>query len=102
MEIEDELIAAGARLRGHRQALNISQRHLAESLGISPSVVCRAERGSDARLSTWLLLYSGVGYRARVESDPLCDEAEEKIAEETDERLERRREGLCVGKRRIW
>ncbi|MBI5623279.1 MAG: helix-turn-helix transcriptional regulator [Elusimicrobia bacterium] len=75
-----------ALLKKLREGRGISQRQLAEHAGVHASVVSRAERGEDAKLSTWGRLFEGLGYL---------------LAEERDRRLDRRAEGLCAGKRRF-
>jgi transcriptional regulator with XRE-family HTH domain len=80
-------------LRHLRQDRGISQLQLADQAGVNPSVVNRAERGMDARLSTWEKLFEGLGYYLHLETM--------EISEEADLRRERRRQGLCSGKRRF-
>lgn len=84
-----------------REERRISKRHLADEAGVNVSVVCRAERGEDARLSTWEKLFEGLGYRLDWEVSESSEEAPDLIAEEADARLERQRQGLCTGKWRF-
>ncbi|MCX5797301.1 MAG: helix-turn-helix transcriptional regulator [Elusimicrobia bacterium] len=80
----------------------ISQRQLADHAGVNASVVHRAERGEDAKLSTWGKLFEGLGYRLRIDATELAEEVGELLAEERDRRRERRSQGLCAGKRRFY
>lgn len=90
-----------ALLRKLRQERGISQRQLADSIGVNHSVVGRAERGVDARLSTWERLFEGLGYRLSWDAQELAEEAQDLLSEEAERRSERNREGLCTGKRRF-
>ena len=85
-----------------RQQRRISLRQLADSAGVSPSVASRAARGADARLSTWVKLFEGLGYRLLVDTTELAEETADLLEEEADRRQDRRREGLCAGKRRFY
>lgn len=58
------------------------------------------EKGRDARLSTWIKLFEGLGRRVSFASEEGCDERTEFLQDEAEERRERRRQGLCAGKRR--
>lgn len=102
MDCEDAGKRAGSLLRELRRGRDVSQRQLADSAGVNPSVVCRAERGLDARLSTWARLFDGLGYRLTFDTVELCEEAADLLAEEAQRRRDRRTEGLCTGKRRYW
>lgn len=87
------------RLRELRRERRLSQLQLADSSGVNVSVVHRAERGLDCRLSTWNKLFSGLGYRlvmGAVDDDEYAD----FLGDEADRRRERREAGLCAGKRR--
>lgn len=101
MDIEEIVVNTGVRLRRLRLDRGISRRQLADQTGVNPSVVSHAEKGRDARLSTWLKLFEGLGYDLRIETDEMCEEALDLIAEEADRRRRRRDEGLCTGKRRF-
>lgn len=72
----------GALLRTLRRERRISQRQLADEAGVNPSVVNRAERGGDALLSTWDRLFRGLGHRLCFDTEELCEEAAELLAEE--------------------
>ena len=85
-----------ARMRRERR---ISQLHLADSAGVNVSVVHRAERGQDSRLSTWDKLFSGLGYRLVISTVDI-EEYGAFLGEEAERRRDRREEGLCTGKRR--
>ena len=102
MEYEDASRRAGIQLRGLRQERRISQRQLADDIGVDSSLVSRVERGQDARLSTWAKLFEGLGYRLKLKTQELCEEAGDLLSEEAERREERRRDGLCAGKRRFW
>jgi transcriptional regulator with XRE-family HTH domain len=102
MEYEDASRRAGIQLRGLRQERRISQRQLADDVGVDSSLVTRVERGQDARLSTWTKLFEGLGYRLNLEVEELCEEAADLLSEEAERREKRRLEGLCSGKRRFW
>jgi transcriptional regulator with XRE-family HTH domain len=96
-----EASRAASRLSELRQVRGISQRQLAETIGVNPSLVNRVERGQDARLSTWIKLFEGLGYRLLLETADLGEEGAGLLSEEAELRKERRREGLCAGKRRF-
>ena len=49
-------------LKRLRHDRGISQHQLAEQSGVNASVINRAERGNDARLSTWDKLFEALGY----------------------------------------
>ena len=90
-----------ALLRQLRQERRISQLQLADGAGVNVSVVHRAERGQDARLSTWRKLFAGLGYRLLIDTAELSEEAGDLLIEEGDRRREKRLEGLCAGKNRF-
>lgn len=77
-------------------------RQLADEAGVNPSVVSRAESGEDAKLSTWVRLFEGLGYRLDWDVSELCEEASELLSAEAERRQERERDGLCAGKRRFY
>ena len=91
-----------ALLKELRQQRGISLRQLADEAGVNASVVSRAESGKDAKLSTWDKLFEGLGYRLLWNATELCEEAAELLGDESERRRERRREGLCAGKRRFY
>lgn len=93
---------AAALLRELREGRGVTRNQLADEAGVNNSVVYRAERGWDGRLSTWAKLFDGLGYRLRLEADELWEEAGDLLSEEAYARQERRREGLCAGKRRFY
>ena len=90
-----------ALLKELRYDRRISRRQLADEAGVNVSVVCRAESGDDARLSTWEKLFEGLGYRLDWKISESSEEAPDLIAEEAYARQERQRQGLCAGKRRF-
>jgi len=86
-----------ALLRKRRLELRISQRVLADSAGVNPSVVSRAERGADALLSTWEKLFNGLGDYLILDSTRSSEDAEGLLIEQGEARRERRLEGLMGG-----
>ncbi|MFI5346563.1 MAG: helix-turn-helix transcriptional regulator [Elusimicrobiota bacterium] len=102
MEHETTAPRLASLLRGLREERGISQRQLGDEAGVDTSMVNRVENGRDARLSTWAKLFEGLGYRLLFETTELCEEAHDLLAEEAERRRERRREGLCAGKRRFY
>ncbi|MBI5239211.1 MAG: helix-turn-helix transcriptional regulator [Elusimicrobia bacterium] len=88
-------------LKELRLGRGISQRQLADHAGVNASVVHRAERGEDAKLSTWGKLFKGLGYSLQIDATELSEEAGDLLAEERERRLERRLDGLCAGRRRF-
>jgi transcriptional regulator with XRE-family HTH domain len=100
VEPENSIARAARQLRALRQDLGLSQRHLADSAGLNPSLVNRVEKGRDARLSTWIKLFEGLGYGVSFATFELDDEGTEFLKEDSENRKERRRQGLCTGKRR--
>lgn len=88
-------------LKQLRQDRDVSQLQLADQAGVNASVVNRAERGRDARLSTWDKLFESLGYHLLFEATELAEEAGDLLAEEAERRRENRAEGLCTGKRRF-
>jgi transcriptional regulator with XRE-family HTH domain len=102
MEKSNVIPAAAALLSSLRRERGISQLQLADEAGVNASVVLRAERGGDAKLSTWEKLFDGLGYAVRFEVQEQCEEAGDLLAEEAYRRESARREGLCAGKRRFY
>lgn len=76
--------------------MRISQRVLADFAGVNQSVVSRVERGDDALLSTWQKLFDGLGERVEFVSTRSCDEIEDILKDENDERRDRRLLGLMA------
>jgi transcriptional regulator with XRE-family HTH domain len=68
----------GERLRELRRERQISRKHLADEARVNVSQINRVEAGRDARLSTFLKIYEGLGYGVE---------------------FELREEGLLMGKR---
>jgi len=79
-----------ALLRRLRLERRISQLQLADEARVNASVVHRAERGCDCRLSTWNKLFDGLGYRLLFDVNEDCEEAEELLSSEAAARRERR------------
>lgn len=93
----------GDLLRILRRERRISQRQLADAAGFNSSVVNRAERGGDALFSTWDRLFRGLGHRLSFDTEELCEEAADVLAEEAARRRERRLLGLVKsGKATGW
>lgn len=84
----------GDLLKRLRRERRVSQRQLADAAGFNSSVVNRAERGGDALFSTWEKLFRGLGYGLRFDTEELCEEASDVLAEEAERRRESRRLGL--------
>ena len=83
-----QLAALLKRLREERR---ISQLQLADHAGVNASVVNRAERGRDARLSTWKKLFEGLGHRLLFDTEETSEEAADLLSEEAAARRQRRR-----------
>ena len=81
-------------LKRLRMERGISQLQLADTAGVNRSVVSRAERGQDARLSTWIRLFEGAGHRLLFDTIELSEEAAGLHSEEAERRRDRRRWGL--------
>lgn len=86
--------ALAAHLRELRLERRISKRQLADTAGANVSVVIRAERGGDAKLSTWLKLFEGLGWYLLLDSTEQSEEASGVLGDERERRNERRLEGL--------
>jgi len=74
-----------------RERQGLSKRHVADGAGLSVSMVHRAEKGQDCRLTTWAKLFAGVGYVLLIDHLEIDETVPDMIAEERDERLEKRR-----------
>lgn len=72
----------------HRRGASL--RVAADLAGVNASVASRAERGRDAKLSTWDKLFGALGHELDWEAVETSEEAADLIAEEADRRLERR------------
>jgi hypothetical protein len=81
-------------LRDLRRERRISKRQLADTAGVNVSVVHRAENGGDAKLSTWIKLFEGLGWYLLLDSTEQSEEASGVLSEENERRRERRLEGL--------
>lgn len=84
----------GALLGSLRRRRGISQLQLADGAGVNSSVVSRAERGGDALTSTWDKLFRALGHHLTFDTEELCEEAADVLAEEAARRRERRLMGL--------
>jgi transcriptional regulator with XRE-family HTH domain len=87
-------------LKRLRRARGMSQLHLADEARVNVSVVHRAERGRDSKLSTWDKLFGGLGYRLLIDATELAEESADILTAESERRRQRREDGLCAGKRR--
>ena len=101
MSLEKAVPRMAALLKQLRQDRDVSRRQLAHQAGVNPSVVSRAERGEDAKLSTWDRLFEGLGYHLLLDATELAEDIPDLLSAETDRRRERRLQGLCAGKRRF-
>ena len=88
-----------ARLRGLRIERRISRKQLADEAGLNVSQVSRVETGQDARISTLLKIYSGLGFAFELELQEICEEAGDLLEKESWRREARRDAGLLTGKR---
>jgi hypothetical protein len=88
-------------LRELRDERRISRRLLAEAADLNHSAVCRAERATDMRLSTWDRLFWGLGVRLEWRVQELDEGYPEALTEEGENRRERQLEGLRTGKWRF-
>ncbi|MEK7389218.1 MAG: helix-turn-helix transcriptional regulator [Elusimicrobiota bacterium] len=86
-------------LKTLRAERGISQLQLAEHAGVRSSVVHRAERGADAKLSTWGKLFAGLGYRLMIDAAESSEDAGGFLLEEAERRQDRRLGGLRSGQR---
>lgn len=87
---DDAVNRMAALLKRLRLERRISQLQLADQAGVHASVVHRAERGSNARLSTWSALFDGLGYRLTFDVQELCEEEGDLLSAEAAARQERR------------
>lgn len=94
MDPENAVERMAALLKRLRSERGISQLQLADFAGVNQSVVNRAERGMDAKLSTWDKLFESLGWRLLLDATESSEDAEGLHREEASERRERRREGL--------
>lgn len=91
--VSAELARQLRKWRGERRS---SQRVLAGFVGLDHSVVARAEKGLDARISTWETLFGALGCRLviTIEEEAGAEECEDYLLHETDRRHWRRVDGL--------
>ena len=92
MRKETNACRLGRLLREWRGKRRTSRRVLAEFAGVSHTSFARAERGADARVSTWERLFEALGCRLvlTVEEADGADDCEDYLLHETDRRLGRR------------
>ena len=88
----------GERLRALRLSLEISQRHLAESSGVDQSVVCRLERGADARWETWRRLFAALGFDVVLTPAPSTEDLEDFL----QDGIQRRKDRMETGRTSRW
>ncbi len=94
---EQELDAQpGEQLRALRRSREVSQRHLAELAGVDQSVICRLEKGADARWATWKRLFSALAWKVVLRPEAFTEEFEGLLEDGTKERKERREAGLAA------
>ena len=86
----------GEQLGALRRARRVSQRHLAEVSGVDQADISRMEHGADARLGTWLRLFSALGYEAVLLPLSSCEETQDLLERQTVERENRKIAG------RVW
>lgn len=101
MDPENAVDRMSALLKRLRRERGISQLQLADFAGVNASVVNRAERGLDAKLSTWDKLFESLGWRLLFDATETSEEGAEILREEAERRRARRWDGLCAGKRRF-
>lgn len=82
---DDSVTQIAALLKRLRLDRRISQLQLADQAGVH-----RAERGINARLSTWSALFDGLGYRLTFDVQELCEEEGDLLSAEAAARQERR------------
>lgn len=58
---DDQLVILGRAIREVRNRLDLSQEALADAARLHPNVVSRLERGTNARLGTFLAAVNGLG-----------------------------------------
>lgn len=90
----------GDLLRERRRERGISQRMLAEHAEVRPSVVSRAERGLDCKLTTWVKLFDGLSFDVDLRLEDTGEEVLDVFADEMWERRVRKREALESGRGR--
>ncbi len=90
MGSESAVSRMAALLKQMREERGISQFQLADEADVNPSVVNRAERGCDCRLSTWDKLFEGLGYELQLDVMELSEEVADLLLEEAERRRERR------------
>jgi transcriptional regulator with XRE-family HTH domain len=83
----------GEQLGALRRSRRVSQRHLAEVSGVDQADISRMEAGADARLSTWLKLFSALGFDAVLMPLVNCEDTQDLLERETIEREERKLAG---------
>ncbi len=78
-------------LKRLRQERRMSMLQLADEAKVNPSVVCRAERGLNATLDTWIKLFDGLGYRLLFDVVETSEDVGGFLEDEAARRRARRR-----------
>jgi len=84
-------------LRAKRNALGVSQRHLAETSGVPQSVISALERGGDGRWSTWKRLFDSLGFTA-----VLMPEGTDDVEDLYNDGIQRRKDRMENGRAARW
>jgi len=84
----------GARLRDLRIERRISLKQLADEASVNVSQISRVEAGQDARMSTLLKIYRGLGYYVDMDLQESCEEVGDLLSKEAWRREEYRDMGL--------
>jgi transcriptional regulator with XRE-family HTH domain len=90
----------GAQLRDLRRDRGISQRHLAEELGVDQSEISKIERGADACWTTLLRLFAGLGYDIALTAQPSA--GEDDVEDFLQDGIQRRRDRMEKGRMSRW
>lgn len=79
----------GEQVRQAREYRGLSQRALADELGVSAAVICRLEAAADARFSTCRRAFEALGFLAAFSLHETCEEADDLCTRLMLERLDR-------------
>lgn len=90
-------LAPGEQLREVRAYTGVSQRQLADLSGVPQPVISRLEKGGQARLSTWIVLFGSFGF----DFAPVPSKAQEDM-EDMHEHERRRRSDKQLMSRKTW
>jgi transcriptional regulator with XRE-family HTH domain len=94
MTAKDIVPRLAAMLKSRRRELRISRLQLADQAGVRASVVWRAERGQDSRLTTWAKLFEGLGSPLIINMKDVDEDTEIMSRDEWSYRKERQLRGL--------